>query len=274
MTPKSKNGWTARKRTTTLRERCNNCTRESLGLPSSCRDACFCRLLGLLDLLLGPVELDLGPVDLLFGPLDLCFPLLRCLGVVGLHGIFPLCPHELQSADGNVAKLSGCGKILPQVKGSEQSTSATTGATSCLAPSTGSAVAGGGLLLDIPPSRHSKRTKLTMGTWPQEMGPGFWERSGGAHTLAEAALQNRSSCNPPKPKKQTPHPKPCLSICLKMSKAKIAMSTWPQERARGSRAKSSQHAHSLSFTFSRGFLGRSRHKTAHKKCPSLGFTFL
>ena len=61
MTPKSKNGWTARKRTTTLRERCNNCTRESLGLPSSCRDACFCRLLGLLDLLLGPVELDLGP---------------------------------------------------------------------------------------------------------------------------------------------------------------------------------------------------------------------
>ena len=32
----------------------------------------------------------------------------------------------LQSADGNVAQLSGCGKILPQVKESEQSTSATT----------------------------------------------------------------------------------------------------------------------------------------------------
>ena len=116
MTPKSKNGWTARKRTTTMRERCNNCTRGSPGLPSSCRDACFGRLLGLVDLLLGPVELDLGPVDLLFGrldlllgpvdlffgPVDLFFglldldlPLLRCLVVFGLHGLFPPCSHEL-----------------------------------------------------------------------------------------------------------------------------------------------------------------------------------
>ena len=45
---------------------------------------------------------------------------------------------------------------------------------------------------------------------------------------AKAALQDRSSCNPPKPKKQTPHPKTCLSI-WKMSKTKLAMSTWPQE---------------------------------------------
>ena len=105
MTPKSKNGWTARKRTTTLRERCNNCTRGSPGLPSSCRDACFGRLLGLVDLLLGPVELDdllfgrldlhFGPLDLFFGPFDLFFPLLRCLVVFGLHGLFPPCLHEL-----------------------------------------------------------------------------------------------------------------------------------------------------------------------------------
>ena len=64
---------------------------------------------------------------------------------------------------------------------------------------------------------------------PQEQGPGFRERSGAEGTRhschAKAALQNRSSCNPPKPKKQTPHPKPCLSICLKMSKTKVAMST-------------------------------------------------
>ena len=77
-----------------------------------------------------------------------------------------------------------------------------------------------------------------MRTWPQEQGPGLRERSGGAqHSRlrakgstrrschAKAALQNRSACNPPKPKKTTPHPEPCLSLCLKTSKTKVAMST-------------------------------------------------
>ena len=56
----------------------------------------------------------------------------------------------------------------------------------------------GGLpCLNSSARRHSKRTKLTMRTWPQEKGPGFRERSGGAQhsSLRGAEGSARRSCH-------------------------------------------------------------------------------
>ena len=110
-----------------------------------------------------------------------------------------------------------------------------------------------------------------MRTWPQEMGPGSG-RGAEAHNT-----QDRSSCNPPKPKKQTPHPKTCLSI-WKMSKTKLAMSTWPQEGAgdpgqNQANMQLPQTCPSLGFHMLAGFLGRSRQK-APKNMPKPGFHIL